>query len=65
MDGVQEFLESSTIHGLVYIATNRRVARLLWICVVIAGFTTAGVLISQSLSSREQREGAGHDGRHV
>ena len=54
MDGVKEFLESSTIHGLVYIATNRRVARLLWICVVIAGFTAAGVLIQQSFSSWEE-----------
>ena len=54
MDGLKEFLESSTIHGLFYIATNRRVARLLWICVVIAGFTTAGVLICQSFASWEE-----------
>ena len=54
MDGFKEFLESSTIHGLVYIATNRRVARLLWICIVIAGFTIAGDLIYQSFSSWEE-----------
>ena len=54
MDGFKEFLESSTIHGLFYIATNRRVARLLWICVVIAGFTAAGVLIQQSFSSWDE-----------
>ena len=51
MDGVKEFLESSTIHGLVYISTTRRLARLLWLCVVISGFTGAGVIIYQSFSS--------------
>ena len=51
MEGFKEFLESSTIHGLVYISTNKRLIRLLWICVVIAGFTGAGVIIQQSFSS--------------
>ena len=51
MEGVREFLESSTIHGLVYISTNRRLVQLFWICVVITGFTVAGVLINQSFSS--------------
>ena len=54
MDGLKEFLESSTIHGLVYTATNRGVARLLWISIVIAGFTGAGILIQQSFSSWEE-----------
>merc|ERR1711981_1301446 len=48
---LKEFLESSTIHGLSYIAGNRGVVRLLWICVVIAGFTGATVMIQQSFSS--------------
>ena len=51
MVGVKEFLEASTIHGLSHIGENSRVVRLLWICVVIAGFTGAGVLIHQSFSS--------------
>ena len=54
MDGIQgfkEFLESSTIHGLSYIAGNRRLVRLFWICVVITGFTGAAVMIQQSFSS--------------
>ena len=51
MDGVKEFLESSTIHGLVYIASGRRLLRLLWLCVVISGFTGAVVIIYQSFSS--------------
>ena len=49
--GVKEFLGSSTIHGLSYIAANRRFARLFWICVVLAGFTGAAYLIQQSFSS--------------
>ena len=49
--GIKEFLESSTIHGLVYISTNKRITRLLWIFVVFAGFSGAGFLIRQSFSS--------------
>ena len=51
MEGVKEFLESSTIHGLSYIAGNRVLVRLLWVCVVITGFTGAAVLILQSFAS--------------
>ena len=51
MKTVKEFLESSTIHGLVYISTTKRLVRLLWLCVVISGFMGAGVLIHQSFSS--------------
>ena len=47
MESVKEFLNFSTIHGLVYLATNKRLVRLLWLGVVIAGFTGAGVLIYQ------------------
>ena len=41
MDTFKEFLESSTIHGLVYISTSRRLLKLFWLCVVITGFTGA------------------------
>ena len=51
MDGVTEFLQSSTIHGLSYIASPRRLVRSLWICVVIMGFTGASLLIKQSLDN--------------
>ena len=51
LETVREFLESSSIHGLAYIASNRRLVRLFWLCVVISGFIGAGVLIHQSLSS--------------
>ena len=50
--GLKAFFESSTIHGLVYIATTKhRLIRLFWILVVIAGFTGAGVMIYQSFQS--------------
>ena len=51
MDVVQEFLESSTIHGLVYIANTKKLVKLVWLGVVMAGFTVAGFLIHQSFSS--------------
>ena len=51
MKGFKEFLESSTIHGLVYISITKRIVRLLWICVVIGGFVAAGYMISESFSS--------------
>ena len=51
MEGIKEFLESSTIHGLSYISTNRTLlSKLFWVAVVITGFLTAGVLIENSFS---------------
>ena len=47
----KQFLESSTIHGLGYISSTKRYARLFWILVVISGFTFAGYLIYQSFQS--------------
>ena len=51
MEGVSTFLESSTIHGLTYLSTTRKHARLFWILVVLAGFIGAGVLINESFGS--------------
>ena len=51
MEEARQFLESSTIHGLVYISSSRGVLRLIWLCVVIAGFSLAGLIIQQSFSS--------------
>ena len=45
------FLESSTIHGLAYIAGTEKLIRLFWIFVVCAGFSGAGILIHQSFQS--------------
>ena len=47
----REFLESSTIHGLVYISTAKGLAKLFWIWVVILGFSVAGILIYQAVDN--------------
>ena len=47
-----EFLESTTILGLVYIATCKNNAfKLLWIMVVFVSFVTAGYLIHDSFKT--------------
>ena len=51
MLNLRNFLESSTIHGLTHISTTSKYVRVFWILVVIAGFTTAGVIIYQSFET--------------
>ena len=51
MKSFKEFLESSTIHGLQYISTTRRIVRLFWIFVILTGLTTSFLLINQSFKS--------------
>ena len=51
MEGVRTFLESSTIHGLTYISTARKYARIFWILVVITGFIGASLIIKESFDS--------------
>ena len=51
MEGVRTFLESSTIHGLTYISTTRKYARILWIIIVLAGFIGASLIIKESFVS--------------
>ena len=51
MEGVNTFLESSTIHGLTYISTTRKYVRLFWSLVVVTGFLVASLLIKESFDS--------------
>ena len=51
MEGVRTFLESSTIHGLIYISTTQKYARFFWFLVVISGFVGASFLIKESFDS--------------
>ena len=51
MDGFKLFLESSTIHGLTYVSTTRRLARIFWVMVVLGGFSCALYLIHESFQS--------------
>ena len=55
MDGIKNFLESSTIHGLSYISSSKALpVRLFWILVVLGGFTVAGLLIHSSFQAWEE-----------
>ena len=51
MEGLKTFLESSTIHGLTYISTTQKYARLFWIFAVAIGFSGAVILIKESFQS--------------
>ena len=51
MEVARTFLESSTIHGLGYISSSRKITRLFWLVVVILGFTGAGLLIRESFQT--------------
>ena len=51
MEVARTFLETSTIHGLGYISSSRKITRLFWLVVVILGFTGAGLLIRESFQT--------------
>ena len=51
MEEFRTFLETSTIHGLGWIASTKRYLRLAWILVVIGGFSAAGYMIFSSFKS--------------
>ena len=48
MENLKFFFESSTIHGVSYFASTKKLQRLFWIFVVFSGFSGAGYLIQQS-----------------
>ena len=46
---VREFLENSTIHGLVHISTAKsRATRFIWVAIVVACFSVAIYMITSS-----------------
>ena len=51
MESLREFLDSSTIHGLYYIANTKKFVRVLWTLIVIAGFSGATYLIYESFQT--------------
>ena len=51
MENLKEFLDTSTIHGLSWISSTKRISRVFWTIVVISGFTTAIVMILQSFDN--------------
>ena len=51
MEILNEFFETSTIHGLSWIPSTRKWLKFFWIFVVVGGFTGAGYLILQSFNN--------------
>ena len=49
-----EFLQTSSIHGLSYISNTKRLTRLVWSFIVISGFTVASFLIYQAFRGWEE-----------
>ena len=54
MEHIKTFFDTSTIHGLNYISSTRKLSRLFWILVVIGGFSVAGYLIYESFDNWKQ-----------
>ena len=54
MEHIKTFLDISTIHGLSWISSTKKWSRLLWILIVIGGFSGAGYLIYESFDSWKQ-----------
>ena len=54
MEHIKTFLDISTIHGLSWISSTGKWSRLLWILIVIGGFSGAGYLIYTSFDNWEQ-----------
>ena len=51
MENIKLFLETSTIHGLQYLSTARKLDKVLWTFIVAFGFLSAGLLIYQSFQN--------------
>ena len=51
MDLLTSFLENSSIHGLGFISHTKSFRRAFWVCVVISGFTAAGIIINESFQN--------------
>ena len=54
MEHLQNFLNTSSIHGLTWISGSERFSKLFWILVVIGGFIGAGFLIHESFYNWNQ-----------
>ena len=51
MRDFKEFLETSSLHGLLLISLNKGFTRLFWVVVVVLGFLGAGILMRNSVRS--------------
>ena len=54
MDFLKEYLESSSVHGFLYVSKAKHfLAKILWLCIVIIGFTSATIMISSAFKNWE------------
>ena len=54
MDFLKEYLESSSVHGFLYVSKAKHfLAKILWLCIVIIGFTSATLMISSAFKNWE------------
>ena len=51
MSDLNTYLESSSIHGLLYIGSTKKCSRLFWILIVFTGFMAAVILINEAFQS--------------
>ena len=54
MEELKVFLETSSIHGLHFVGTTHKYARIFWMTVVLTGFILASSMIQRSLDSWER-----------
>ena len=54
MEGFKEVFQSSSIHGVAHILSERKLFKVFWISVVLSGFIGAGLIISQCFQSWEE-----------
>ena len=54
MNELSNFLDSSTIHGLSYISSNKKYSKVFWTLIVLGGFSGAFILIQESFYNWEQ-----------
>ena len=54
MEGVKGLLEVSSIHGVGYLVSEKKLFKLLWAAVVVGSFIAAGLIIRQSFRGWEE-----------
>ena len=54
MEAAKQYLDSSSVHGMSYISSTRKLLKVFWVVVVSAGFTGAAILIYQSFQAWDE-----------
>ena len=54
MEVAKQYLDSSSVHGMSYISSTRKLLKVFWVVVVLSGFTGAAILIYQSFQAWDE-----------